>query len=163
MVILGVFVVLAIILTWFVVKATREERSEVNRAIEICIPIQLLGFIFIMIWAFAPQQYKEIKFETEYELASFNVNDKYDAYATLDNGTYICYLNDGNNKPMTYPVNMVSSVVYIDDNETPKICEYVQECKWTWYAPPAGKDIVTYVLYIPEGSLFYTSVQEQFE
>lgn len=39
MVILGVFVVLAIILTWFVVKATREERSEVNRAIEICIPI----------------------------------------------------------------------------------------------------------------------------
>ena len=36
MVILGVFVVLAIILTWFVVKATREERSEVNRAIEIC-------------------------------------------------------------------------------------------------------------------------------
>ncbi len=116
-----------------------------------------------MIWAFAPQQYKEIKFETEYELASFNVNDKYDAYATLDNGTYICYLNDGNNKPMTYPVNMVSSVVYIDDNETPKICEYVQECKWTWYAPPAGKDIVTYVLYIPEGSLFYTSVQEQFE
>ena len=35
-----------------------------------------------------------------------------------------------------------------------------QECKWTWYAPPAGKDIVTYVLYIPEGSLFYASMQD---
>ena len=75
----------------------------------------------------------------------------------LDDGTYVCYLNDGTNKPTTYPVNEVTSIVYIDEEEIPKICKYVQECKWTWYAAPLREDKVNYVLHIPEGSIFYGS------
>lgn len=76
-------------------------------------------------------------------------------YAVFDNGKYVCYLNDGTNKPMSYNLEKVSSIIYINEEETPKVCEYVEECVWSWYAAPVYPDITSYVLYIPEGSIHY--------
>lgn len=158
MLILVVFVVLAIIFTCIIVKDTKDSTSSTTPLLW-CIPLQVLGALFLFISVAAPSQYKEIKLEAEHELASFNVNGSYNIYAILDEGTYICYLNDGTNKPMSYPINKVTSVIYIAEEETPKICEYVQECKWTWYAAPLREDKVNYVLHIPEGSIFYGSTK----
>ena len=158
MLILVVFVVLAIIFTCIIVKDTKDSTSSTTPLLW-CIPLQVLGALFLFISVAAPSQYKEIKLEAEHELASFNVNGSYNIYAILDEGTYICYLNDGTNKPMSYPIGKVTSVIYIAEEEMPKICEYVQECKWTWYAAPLREDKVNYVLHIPEGSIFYGSTK----
>ena len=108
-----------------------------------------------------PTQYKESYLEETYELSSFKASGFDDVYVMLNGDEYFCYHEEenGTNYPRSYPTSEVKSVVYIGKQEKPRICKYVQERKWTWYAPPKGKDIVSYVLYVPEDGIFYGAIE----
>lgn len=106
-----------------------------------------------MICLLAPTKYGENKLELEYKLTSFTVGNSQECYVSLDKGLYTFYSD--NNKPTTIDTNSVTAVFYISEAETPKICRYVQKPEWIWYAAPMGSYRLTYILYIPEGSIAY--------
>lgn len=150
-----VLAVLGFLGIFFAVVVAKEckGQSDVTLGINVAIPIQLCGVIFLVICLLAPTKYGENKLELEYKLTSFTVGNSQECYVSLDNGLYTFYSD--NNKPTTIDTDSVTAVIYISEEETPKICKYVQKSEWTWYAAPMGKDMVTYILYIPEGSIAY--------
>lgn len=161
MVILGVLIFLII---FFVVLFGRDviarkmDFDEMLSILYSLIPLCLL--IIGIITAATPTQYKESYLEETYELSSFKASGFDDVYVMLNGDEYFCYHEgeNGTNYPSAYPTSEVKSVVYIGEQEKPRICKYVQERKWTWYAPPKGKDIVSYVLYVPEDGISYGAI-----
>lgn len=152
MLVLVVLVILAIFFTIIVVK-TDQDSSNVGKSFAIVIPTQFFGLIFIVIWLVTPTKWGEVKLDAEYDLIPFIASDGNEYYASMDEGSYTIYLN--NNIPTTINTNVETSIVYIKENETPRICKYVQEDEWTWYAPPLKNARVTYILCVPEGSIVY--------
>lgn len=150
-----VLAVLGFLGIFFAVVVAKEckGQSDVAFGINVAIPIQLCCLIFGVICLLAPTKYGENKLELEYKLTSFTVENSQECYVSLDNGLYTFYSD--NNKPTTIDTDSVTAVIYISEAETPKICRYVQKPEWTWYAAPTGSYRVTYILYIPEGSIAY--------
>ncbi len=158
MVILGVLIFLVIFSVFVLV---RNYWFKIGEALEIAAYLSLIWlFVLLIICAVTPAQYKESYLEATYELSSFKAGSFDDVYVMLNGDEYFCYHEgeNGTNYPSAYPTSEVKSVVYIGEQEKPRICKYVQECKWTWYAPPKGKDIVSYVLYVPGDDIFYGAI-----
>lgn len=152
MLILAVFAIIAIFFTIIVVIAAQDNDS-IARPILICMPIQLFSMIYILIGLITPAKWGEVKLDAEYDLMPFVANGGNEYYASMGEGSYTIYLD--NNSPITISTDEVTSVVYINENETPKVCRYVQQSEWTWYALPLEDDIVTYILFVPEGGIVY--------
>lgn len=161
MIILGVLIFLVIFLVVLLGRDDSTKRMDLNEMLSILyllIPLCLMIFCFIT--AATPTKYKESYLEATYELSSFKAGSFDDVYVMLNGDEYFCYHDgeNGTNYPRSYPTSEVKSVVYIGEQEKPRICKYVQERKWTWYAPPKGKDIVSYVLYVPEDGIYYGAI-----
>lgn len=158
MIILGVLIFLVIFL---VVLFGRDVIARKMDFSEVLLILYLLIMLYLLIITrVTPAQYKESYLEATYELSSFKAGSFDDVYVMLNGDEYLCYHEgeNGTNYPRSYPTSEVKSVVYIGEQEKPRICKYVQECKWTWYAPPNGNDIVSYVLYVPEDGIFYGAI-----
>lgn len=154
MLLLIVFVVLTIFLTWVMVDATRHQTGE-SKVFLWCMPLQLFTLIFVGICAVTPAKFGEAKLVCEHELASFMINGSDDVYAIYDRGIYTCRLQDDTNRHVTYNNNEVTSIIYIDEGKIPKICRYVQEREWTWYSAPIMPDKEYYELHIPKSGILY--------
>lgn len=148
MVVLALLVFLGIFVT--VVVA---EKCKDSTRLAVAVSIQFFVVIFLVVCLATPVKWGEVKLDTEYDLMPISTNDEEKCYAVMNEGSYTFYLD--NNKPITINTSNVSSVVYISENETPRISKYIQKSKWTWYAPPMRDDRVTYVVYLPEGSIDY--------
>lgn len=154
MLLLIVFVALTLFFTWVMVDSTKSQTGD-GKVILWCMPFQLFTIIFGVICAVTPAKYGEIKLVDEYELASFMVNASDDVYAIYDRGIYTLCLQDDTNRHVTYNNSEVTSIIYIDEGEAPKVCRYVQQDEWTWYAAPMRDDKETYVLYLPKSGILY--------
>lgn len=161
MIILGVLIFLVIFLVVLFGRDVIVRRMDFS---EMLLILYLLIMLYLLINGFitrvTPAQYKESYLEATYELSPFKAGSFDDVYVMLNGDEYFCYHEEenGTNYPRSYPTSEVKSVVYIGEQEKPRICKYVQECKWTWYAPPKGKDIVSYVLYVPEDGIYYGAI-----
>ena len=159
MVILGVLIFLIIFSVFVLV---RNYWFKIGEAIKIvAYPVLIFLYVWLIICGVIPGQYEEKQLEATYELSSFKAGSFDDIYVMLNGDEYFCYheRENGTNYPRSYPTSEVEAVVYIYEQEKPRICKYVQECKWTWYAPLKRKDIVSYVLYVPEDGIFYGAIE----
>ena len=129
------------------------EKCKNSTGLPVAVSVMFFIVIFLVVCLATPVKWGEVKLDTEYDLMPITTNDEEKCYAVMNEGSYTFYLD--NNKPITINTSNVSSVVYISENETPRISKYIQKSKWTWYAPPMRDDRVTYVVYLPEGSIDY--------
>ena len=129
------------------------EKCKNSTGLPVAVSVMFFIVIFLVVCLATPVKWGEVKLDTEYDLMPITTNDEEKCYAVMNGGSYTFYLD--NNKPITINTSDVTSVVYISESETPRISKYIQKSKWTWYAPPMRDDRVTYVVYLPEGSIDY--------
>lgn len=154
MLILIVFAILAVIFTLIAKELTKSSKNPLK--VFFCFqPVLLLSAIFIIICMLAPVEYGEIEVNAEYELLSFETSEGQEVYAIFNGYNYVIKMNDEYGKSAKYTVSNANNIIYIDDDEIPKIREYVKKAKWTWYSIPLSQDKLSYALYIPEGGTYY--------